>query len=273
MKTSFISILRYMPSSLREEFVNIGLVLHSPEDQYISIKIVDSIKRITSFDDEVSGHVLKKVINNIASNFKSDENYNLFSFDELSDPNLLSKKTNRFVNTIRFSSIKKVSLDDAPLEEHLEKLFKIYVHFEVKKNERLSEHEILDNLKKYFSQKKLDFYTTKEKTLIKNSEVKFDISVPKNNLYIKSLDVSSSHGPKVIKEWMSNFQYTIDLNKNMNVEALIFLDSDNNKNTIFIKKFATTLKKNLENLEIHFIDNKSDINDVSEHVARKISNN
>jgi len=271
MKTGFISILRYMPSSLREEFINIGLVLHSPKDKYISIKTLESIKRITSFDDEINGHMLKKVINNIALNFKNHEQYDLFDLEELSDCDFLSKKTKRFVNTIRFSPIKKVSLDDQPLEKHLDQLFKLYVHYEVKKLERLSEKEIINNLKKYFDQNNLHFSTKKDNTLVKNSEVKFDISVPKNSLFIKSLDVSSSHGPKVIKEWMSNFQYTIDLNKDFNVEALIFLDSDNNKNSQFIRNVASTLRKNVDNLQIHFIENEKDINTISEQVAIKIS--
>ncbi|BBW96531.1 DUF3037 domain-containing protein [Geobacillus icigianus] len=39
------AVLRYVPDEMREEFINVGLVFHSPEDGYVNMEITSNFSR------------------------------------------------------------------------------------------------------------------------------------------------------------------------------------------------------------------------------------
>jgi hypothetical protein len=56
------AVLRYVPDNNRKEFINIGLVFHSPEDRFIDLELTTNFSRVTAFDDEIDINFLKIVL-------------------------------------------------------------------------------------------------------------------------------------------------------------------------------------------------------------------
>ncbi|WP_340004402.1 DUF3037 domain-containing protein [Paenibacillus sp. FSL K6-0276] len=134
------AVLRYVPDENREEFINIGVVLHSPEENFIDCIITTNFSRVSTFDDEIDVNFLKIVLSGVKEDFSKNSTVSGPSFKDTSDFYYLEKATSIYVNQLQFSKIQLFKSSD--LETDLHNLYKTYVHFEVQKNHRLTEIEV-----------------------------------------------------------------------------------------------------------------------------------
>lgn len=134
------SVLRYVPNDIRQEFINIGVVLHSPEDKFIDCLITNNYSRVKSFDDEIDLPFLKIVLSGVKDDFSKTSVVSGPSFEDIADRLYLEKATSIYVNQLQFSEIKQIRSRD--LEADLLKLFKMYVYFDVQKKSRITDQEV-----------------------------------------------------------------------------------------------------------------------------------
>lgn len=120
------TVLRYVPDEIRQEFVNIGLVFHSPEEGYIDIKFTEDFSRVLVFDAEADINFLKVILKGLKSEFSQS----LFkgSKGSIKKPDFLEEATSIYTNQLKFSPIYTILSRDN--KEDFEKLFKRYVYFE-----------------------------------------------------------------------------------------------------------------------------------------------
>jgi hypothetical protein len=52
-------VLRYVPHAEREEFLNIGLLLHSPEDQFLDCRVTRDLRRVKRFHPQADLELLR----------------------------------------------------------------------------------------------------------------------------------------------------------------------------------------------------------------------
>lgn len=138
-KFSKFSVLRYVPDENREEFINIGLAFHCPEESFIDIKITNNFSRVSIFDDEVDIAFLKVILEGIKDDL-SQTTLSGPSFSEINNEKYLDNYTKFFVNQIQFSPVRTIRSID--LQDDFEKLFMTYVYFDVHKKKRITEVEV-----------------------------------------------------------------------------------------------------------------------------------
>lgn len=144
------AVLRYVPDENREEFINIGVVLHSPAESHIDCAITNNFSRVSTFDDEIDVNFLKIVLSGVKEDF-SKSTVTGPSFKDVSDFYYLEKATSIYVNQLQFSTIQLYKSSD--FETDLDDLYKTYVHFEVQKSSRFTELKVKSIMNKVIREK------------------------------------------------------------------------------------------------------------------------
>ena len=71
--------MKYVPDYERDERINVAVVLHSPEDKFMSIKIIENWRRLKEFDDELDINFMKSYLKTVEEQF----NYNFRKNDTI----------------------------------------------------------------------------------------------------------------------------------------------------------------------------------------------
>jgi hypothetical protein len=280
------SVLRYVPDENRKEFINVGLVFHSPEDHFIDLQITNNFSRVTAFDDEIDISFLKIVLEGIKDEF-TISTINGPNQKQLGDKLLLEKSTSIYANQLQFSPIHIIRSSDISVD--FEILFRMYVYFDVPKKKRITEievrsmlnrvlraNEVFQKLDRNFSidigteQIELDYaYKTKQKLKIIKA-FSFDYASRK-----------SIQATEVAKVWAYNFnklkhksnyleKYNVNIN-DIDLTTLVYVGNHENKNirtainilkeetntevakeTEGITKFANQISHEIEQTTLHF---------------------
>ena len=123
------AILQYVLSLERDEKINIGVVLHSPKDRFMELKVINNWRRLKEFDDEIDIEFMKSYIKTLKEYFEYNPLNNNYDID---DENILDKMTQYYINQIIFK-ISEVCID-LSCNEFLEKLKNNYLYFDIEKN-------------------------------------------------------------------------------------------------------------------------------------------
>lgn len=112
------AIMQYVPSFERDERINVAVILHSVEDKYLSIKLIENWNRLKKFDDEIDIDFMKSYL----KTFKEQFIYNQININgiNIDDELLVEKMTQYYINQFAFI-ISEISIE-SPCEEFLEKL-------------------------------------------------------------------------------------------------------------------------------------------------------
>ena len=126
------AIVRFMPYVETGEFANVGIVLMSPTAKYFGYRMLDRVRRVTAFFDELDPNIFRKArktyldeMTRIGSSIESafvdaakgpSANYAKFAFTELVKPR----------QAIMYADEERVILTDDPAEKLIE-LFDHYV--------------------------------------------------------------------------------------------------------------------------------------------------
>lgn len=206
------AVLRYVPDIERQEFINLGVVLHYPDQQLLKLKTTEAFSRLRVFDDEIDLSLLGLLLEGAKMEFDS-ESAEGPPRQHLQNPNLLTELTVRYMNQFQFSDIRSIVIKD--FESDLNDLFRIYAYFEVPRSKRIDENKVRSVLSRTFRQYELSSFLKPAPTVKgKFEEIKFDFSY--NNLeYVKafSFDYGQrqlSRAPDLARSWAFRFREVVD---------------------------------------------------------------
>ncbi|MBL0388563.1 DUF3037 domain-containing protein [Tumebacillus sp. ITR2] len=272
--TANFTILRYVPNIEREEFVNMGVLLHCPEQKFLRLKTTDTLTRIRAFDDELDIEMFKMILSGISEEFDKSS----FKEQYLSNTMLISEITSHYVNQLQFSDIRTLLVPDTSdfaLEEELDLIFKTFVYYEVSKSTRVTDKQVQSLMSRTFKDHKIISYLNKKPT-VKGSyeEVEFDYGL--NDMeYIKALSFDyspkqASRAPELARNWAFIFREIKEktqLEKQTNPEFITVIHvSDKIKN----KHLTTALDIIDSESKIYY---SNEMTKLAEHVRKQIINN
>lgn len=254
------AVLRYVPDENREEFINIGLVFHSPEDGYLNLELTRNFSRVISFDDEIDVNFLKIVLEGVQSDFTSLSTTDGPSNSELYNWNYLEHATSIYVNQLQFSPIRNIRCKDIVKDE--ENLFRTFVYFDVHKSKRITEDEVKSIMNRVFRKNNVFQKLSRNINIdLGTEEVKLDYclnySQKEKTTFIKTLSFdyakkNSNKATQLAKEWVWNFSKikNVDpikdtllkdtlLNKELEITTLVYFK----ENTKLVKNALNILSE------------------------------
>lgn len=270
------SIIRYVPDEIREEFINIGMIFHSPELKYVDVKFTKNFKRVQTFDDEIDIKFFKIVLEGIRESF-TKTTISGPSDSDLSDINFIENNTFYYANQIQFSPTYLIRTSD--YEQDLSDLFRTYVYFDSKKKTRITDDEVKVLMNKILRSK--DSFKNVNRNIrvdIGPQEIELDYAYKTKDRYkvIKtfSFDYTSKgsiQAPTIAKEWIYNFEKLISSKQyektfgvdrdNFDLVTFIYTGDNLNKNTKtaikILEELTTTIQGKKEEEILEFADNIS----------------
>lgn len=120
------SVLRYSPTVISGEQINLGIIFDAPEDNYREFRCTKKFNRLISFDDELDINIVKALMKNI----KEDVEGTVLSAGVFDIDNYVKF----FINDFHFEKPKKILYDD--INEVVESVNKTYFRFDYDKKDR-----------------------------------------------------------------------------------------------------------------------------------------
>ena len=200
------AVMQYIPSYERDEKINVGVILHSKFDNYLSMKLIDNWKRLKEFDDELDIEFVKFYLKTVKEQFSYNEyKLNLNNVD-INDDMLLENMTKYYVNQFIFK-IFSTSIDLSP-QTFLEQLKKNFLYYDTDKKKRVSKKESLKFFEEILSSKNVKYEVIYNKnSLIGKFNEKINVDMMINNKYYKLIELNDTNVStyiSTIKMWMLN---------------------------------------------------------------------
>lgn len=194
------SVLRYSPSALAGERINIGIVFSEEATGYHSFYYAQNLSRIKRFDDELDLSVLKDLLQGIEEEVEGDWFDKGFSIDSF---------VKFYINDYRFDDPQAIIYLD--LEETITSLKKAYFRFDYSKAERpdkKADQRIIVNLISAAGLKPLQ---NRKITGFYDESITFDIIT--DDYYVKLFDFDDKDIKRCIntaKSWAWNCNHATD---------------------------------------------------------------
>jgi len=189
----YYSVLQYMPDPVRQEKINIGIVIHIPALKYSSFFETTNKSRIYHFDDEYDPVYIKMMFATFhfefdidSLDFESGDN----RFANIESENYLEEKTKFFVNEFQFMSTNCIMTTDSNFEEDIIDLIRTYLYYDQPKGKRISQKNVYSLLSKRIKQLDLQEYVKKSSSSLmafQSRKSAFDFETP--NAFIKTLSL------------------------------------------------------------------------------------
>ncbi len=230
------AIMKYVPDYERDERINVAVVLHSPEDKFMSIKIIENWRRLKEFDDELDINFMKSYLKTVEEQF----NYNLINSNAINieDECLLEKMTQFYINQFVFV-ISSISIE-SKCEEFLGKLKDNYLYYDSDKKKRPSKKDSIEFFSELLRGKNISYELVGAKNSLTGTyDEKINVDLKINNKYYKIINFNDSNIDTyfpTIKMWMMN---ALELNDKK--EKLVFIINeqiDNEKINVFINMLS-----------------------------------
>ena len=189
------SVLRYSPSTVAGEKINLGIIFYDMESGYREFKYSKKFSRLSSFDDEVNLAMVKKLLQSIADDVEG----NLFTYDKFD----IEQYTKYFVSDFSFERPKTIKYEN--LEDMINRLHKTYFRFEYDKKERPTKEDDKAIIEKLIS---ADGKLVKKDEYIIgscNEKIKYDLVT--DDICIKIFDYDDKNLNKLVnsaKTWAWN---------------------------------------------------------------------
>lgn len=150
----YYSVLQYIPSSIRQESMNVGIAFHSPEEKYSEFHQIRLTKRLSSFDDEYDAAFFRIIMDSlhydldfpVKNSRKSlDElslDENLQRFDDIDSASFLADRTAYLANEFQFLPVQQIETDKTRVQEDIDALTKTYLYYDRPKSDRITAAEV-----------------------------------------------------------------------------------------------------------------------------------
>lgn len=219
------SVLRYSPSNVSGEKINLGIIFYDVASGYSEFKYSKKLSRLSNFDDEIDVVIVKKLLQSIAEDVIS------MQFD-------IEQYTKYFVNDFSFDKPKLIQYTD--LDDMIIRLYKTYFRFEYDKEDRPSKIEDREIIEKILSSSGKDIKKDGYIYGVCNEKIKYDIVT--DNLCIKIFDFEDKNLNRLInsaKTWAWNAMY----NSKNNVMIIYRYNEELSKYTDEFKIIMDIFKK------------------------------
>lgn len=145
----YFSVLEYMPSVVRGEKINVGIVFHIPSKLTVKFVKTTNIQRVKAFDDEYIDFY-RFVIEQISDQFTFPKTKNLLlepqdyeqEYFNISENNFLLYKTKYYNNQFQFKPVEHVKIPEDEIEEYERDYKKTYLYYDRPKSERITTAEM-----------------------------------------------------------------------------------------------------------------------------------
>ncbi len=192
------SVLRYSPSKISGERINLGILFDSKIDGYHSFMYSRKFSRLSHFSDEVNVNDVKDLLGNIAEDVKGS----LLSTEEFD----IDEYVKYFINDFNFERPKMVAYDD--LEEIVDKLYKTYFRFDFDKKDRPT---VSDDKKLVFRMlKDSGKLAQRNRTVLGEFKDRITYDITTNDYNIKFFDFDEKDLKRLVssaKTWAWNAQH------------------------------------------------------------------
>ncbi|KZU26743.1 hypothetical protein Nizo2535_3059 [Lactiplantibacillus plantarum] len=243
----FYSVLRYIPSSIRMESINVGIVIHAPSISFSHFYKLQNTRRVASFDDEYDKDFFKITMDSLRFdlNYPVDNDLSTESigyenrFAYLNDDSFLSRQTSFLSNEFQFSPVQAIQTNHSTIRKDIDELKKTFLYYDRPKSERITKLEV----KKILS-KNLRSYNLSN--LERNPDIASDFSdepifdFKVGDKYIKAISFDYAHAATMATELKSTLY---DVNKVVTenlVQEIIITTNDTSKVDLY-KSFLNKL--------------------------------
>lgn len=189
------SVLRYSPSKIAGEKINLGIIFADKENDKREFRHTTKFRRIAGFDDELNMETLKNLLNGIKTDVEpsspSDAQFDLDSYIQF------------FINDFNFDEPKSIYYDD--WDETVEKINRIYFRFDYEKSKRPSKKDEFRFLSDLISARTDELKWNRKMEGAFNESVTYDLVV--GGYKIKMLDFDNKDLTKLVntaKAWAFN---------------------------------------------------------------------
>lgn len=227
---AFYSIVKFIPNLVKEEPINIGLIIHSPESGYIKTEFSEEKANIISrYNSDIDPLTVELIIKDIKENFDNEKyifrNQKIGTFY---DDKLLYNVFATHSNQLQITKPKALVTDN--LEAEFERLFSelVYKDIRVRRIRAIEERTMKSNIKKRFNK-----FGLIDKAIVKADpyeigkygdriNLDFEYLNGKTNLVKNiSLDIKSVDPLDHAKLWLKNYEIIKDNSKDQGVEKNI----------------------------------------------------
>ncbi|MFK4567015.1 DUF3037 domain-containing protein [Enterococcus sp. UD-01] len=254
----FYSVCQYIPSLIRQESINFGIVVHCPESEYSEFYRTKNFNRIKHFDDEFDIDYLNMMAESLDYTFSidrlhEDEFQDASLFNDIRDSSFIDERTKFYANEFRFLPTQHLSTTQEELCQDIEELKQTFLYYDQPKGERISTQEVRKLLSKQYKIVKLNKYISKTTFKDFADEPVFDFCY--NDTVIKALSFDYVRGRDLIKQTKILSQDIIDnieYLKGKMVQIVVDNEVNTNEETIVksINKFYSISKKYNIDIEV-----------------------
>lgn len=186
----FYSVLRYIPSTVREEQINIAIAIHIPSLQFSKLYVTSNRRRIKQFDDEYNPDFFKMVLSSLKydldfGSIDGDATLPIGDFKDIKSEFFLESRTSYLANMFIFSPVNAITTDKNSIGEDIENIKDTYLYYDKPKDKRITNSVMQQLLSKQINSYNL-------KNVIKKPSISdlfgkdiFDFKV--NNILLKAL--------------------------------------------------------------------------------------
>ncbi len=273
MKKYQYQIVKYVHDHFTAEFVNIGVVIYSPENSFLDCKMLSKHTRITSMFPHANG----KFIESILRSFEKHIELTAPSLKELFTPSVeLNKITEKIIardnSAIQFSAVKKAL--DVDLNSALENLyFELVEKYTLKPTEKksLTDQEVWQKkYKSYFDKYHISHRLTAHKLNTSNDVFKFEKAWKNNVWHIYQPLSFSLQEKEAIKEkvykWVGKLQELRTAKHELHITFLTSLENKHRDLDSFIHEY---LEVKNETLNVEVV-NESEAENLAKRVKKEM---
>lgn len=140
----YYAVLQYIPSSVRQEAINVGVAVHVPDMDYARFYPTQNTRRVAAFDDEYDKDYFKMMMDSLSYdiNYPVDNRFSLDSigddqrFDELKSPNYLKTKTYYLSTEFVFMPIQRTVTTTESINKDIGDIKDAYLYYDKPKDKR-----------------------------------------------------------------------------------------------------------------------------------------
>ena len=221
------SALNYYHSPVSDECLCLGVLFHNITTGQRDFKYISNFKRFQAFDDEADINFVRAYLVGI----KEDVETSILNY----------KDVKVFANEFRFSTIKKLNVDEN--EDYVDALTKVYLKYDLAKSQRLNSNEEKKLIKRVLETNNLEYSNGRISGEF-NDEIPFDYQL--ENLCIKHFSFKGKNLRRLIsnaRQWSFAAGELAGVKKVLFIYDSDFEDRDNLKIIInILSKYAEVLQ-------------------------------
>lgn len=256
------SVLKYIPSPIRRESINVGIAVHIPNQFFSKFYSIHSTKRLASFDDEYDKDFFKMMMDSFhyeldyPTTTDNELSFNTLLNDEvLSDPNFLLTQTGDYSNEFQFESVNIMRSTEAECDEDIHDLIKTYLYYDRPKSARITATEVKRLLSKQLRVSKFsEVQRSPEVPSDFTDNSLFDFKI--GDYYIKVISFDYAKNSTMAKELKSALYDLNEATTELNIKKIKVVINDQSEASnssaydLFNQKVKHSIATNNQSVEI-----------------------